>query len=116
MLTGMQDNGTRIRVSQTEAYLSNFPKAWNQIQGGDGFGAAVSNDANGGNVTTWGVANGTRVLVPGRRRRRVHARDPGRQRHPRSGRTSRRARRCPTATPTAGSRCATRRCTTPPAA
>ncbi|HMG53333.1 MAG TPA: sialidase family protein [Kofleriaceae bacterium] len=62
VLTGMQDNGTRIRVSQTEAYLSGFPMAWNQIQGGDGFGAAVSNDASGGNVTTWGVANGTRVF------------------------------------------------------
>lgn len=62
VLAGMQDNGTRIRVSQTEAYLSNFPKAWNQIQGGDGFGAAVSNNSVGGNVTTWGVANGTRVF------------------------------------------------------
>ncbi|HEX7836044.1 MAG TPA: hypothetical protein VF469_01210 [Kofleriaceae bacterium] len=62
VLTGLQDNGTRIRISQTEAYLSNFPKAWNQIQGGDGFGAAVSSDASGGNVTTWGVANGGRVF------------------------------------------------------
>ncbi|HEX8108056.1 MAG TPA: hypothetical protein VF516_10040 [Kofleriaceae bacterium] len=61
VLTGLQDNGTRIRVSQSEFYLSNFPKAWNQIQGGDGFGAAVSNDATGGNVTTWGVANGGRI-------------------------------------------------------
>jgi hypothetical protein len=61
VLTGMQDNGTRIRVSQSEFYLSDFPKAWNQIQGGDGFGAAVSNDSTGGNVTTWGVANGGRV-------------------------------------------------------
>ena len=62
VLTGLQDNGTRIRVSQSEFYLSDLPKAWNQIQGGDGFGAAVSNDANGGNVATWGVANGTRVM------------------------------------------------------
>ncbi|HEY0483589.1 MAG TPA: hypothetical protein VGD37_38990 [Kofleriaceae bacterium] len=62
VLTGLQDNGTRIRVSQTEAYLSAFPKAWNQIQGGDGFGAAVASDANGANVTTWGVANGGRVF------------------------------------------------------
>src|SRR5262249_13936133 len=60
VLAGMQDNGTRFRVSATEAYLSNFPKAWNQIQGGDGFGAAVSNDAAGTNVTAWGVANGGR--------------------------------------------------------
>ncbi|HEX3474029.1 MAG TPA: hypothetical protein VHT91_03250 [Kofleriaceae bacterium] len=62
VLAGMQDNGTRIRVSQNGAYLNAgiFPMAWNQIQGGDGFGAAVSNDANGGNVTTWAVANGTR--------------------------------------------------------
>jgi hypothetical protein len=60
VLAGMQDNGTRIRVSQSEFYLSDFPKAWNQIQGGDGFGAAVSSDSNGGNVTTWAVANGTR--------------------------------------------------------
>jgi hypothetical protein len=62
VLTGLQDNGTRIRVSQTEAYLSSFPKAWNQIQGGDGFGAAVASDASGTNVTTWGVANGGRVF------------------------------------------------------
>ena len=62
VLTGMQDNGTRIRISQTEAYLSNFPMAWNQIQGGDGFGAAVSNNTFGGNTTTWGVANGGRVF------------------------------------------------------
>ena len=62
VLTGLQDNGTRIRVSQTEAYLSAFPKAWNQIQGGDGFGAAVASDSTGANVTTWGVANGGRVF------------------------------------------------------
>jgi hypothetical protein len=62
VLTGMQDNGTRIRVSTTEAYLSSLPMAWNQIQGGDGFGAAVSNNSTGGNVTTWGVANGGRVF------------------------------------------------------
>jgi hypothetical protein len=62
VLTGLQDNGTRFRVSQTEAFLSNFPKAWNQIQGGDGFGAAVSSDTKGTNVTVWGVANGGRVF------------------------------------------------------
>jgi hypothetical protein len=62
VLTGLQDNGTRFRVSQTEAYLSNFPKAWNQIQGGDGFGAAVASDSKGTNVTAWGVANGSRVF------------------------------------------------------
>jgi hypothetical protein len=61
VLTGLQDNGTRIRVSQSEFYLSDFHMAWNQIQGGDGFGAAVSSDATGGNVTTWGVANGGRI-------------------------------------------------------
>ncbi|HEX2689281.1 MAG TPA: hypothetical protein VHN14_21815 [Kofleriaceae bacterium] len=60
VLTGLQDNGTRFRVSPTEAYLSNLPKAWNQIQGGDGFGAAVASDSKGTNVTTWGVANGGR--------------------------------------------------------
>jgi len=62
VLTGLQDNGTRIRISPLEAYLSDFPKAWNQIQGGDGFGAAVSSNSSGGNVTTWGVANGSRVF------------------------------------------------------
>jgi hypothetical protein len=60
VLAGMQDNGTRFRVSQTEAYLSNLPKAWNQIQGGDGFGAAVASDPNGANVTAWAVVNGSR--------------------------------------------------------
>jgi photosystem II stability/assembly factor-like uncharacterized protein len=62
VLTGLQDNGTRFRVSQTEAYLSSFPMAWNQIQGGDGFGAAVASDTKGTNVTAWGVANGGRVF------------------------------------------------------
>jgi hypothetical protein len=61
VLTGMQDNGTRFRVSETEAYLSAFPKAWNQIQGGDGFGTAVASDTKGTNQTLWGVANGGRV-------------------------------------------------------
>lgn len=65
VLTGMQDNGTRFRVSQTEAYLSPFPQAWNQIQGGDGFGAAVSTDTKGDNITTWGVANGGRRYCRG---------------------------------------------------
>src|ERR1044071_1924139 len=62
VLAGMQDNGTRIRLSQNGFYIGSatFPKAWNQIQGGDGFGTAVSNDSTGGNVTTWAVANGTR--------------------------------------------------------
>jgi hypothetical protein len=61
VLSGMQDNGTRIRVSATEAYLSNYSKAWNQIQGGDGFGTAVASDSKGTNATLWGVANGGRV-------------------------------------------------------
>jgi hypothetical protein len=62
VLTGMQDNGTRFRVSQTEAFLSDFPKAWNQITGGDGYGTAVASDRKGTNVTVWGVANGTRFF------------------------------------------------------
>jgi hypothetical protein len=65
VLAGMQDNGTRFRVSQSEAFLSSFPQAWNQIQGGDGFGAAVATDAKGDNVTTWGVANGGRRYCRG---------------------------------------------------
>jgi photosystem II stability/assembly factor-like uncharacterized protein len=60
VLTGLQDNGTRIRVSPLELYLANLPKAWNQIQGGDGFGAAVASDFRGSNVTAWGVVNGSR--------------------------------------------------------
>jgi hypothetical protein len=58
----MQDNGTRYRVSRTEDYLSDFPKAFNQIQGGDGFGTAVASDTKGTNLTAWGVANGSRVF------------------------------------------------------
>jgi photosystem II stability/assembly factor-like uncharacterized protein len=65
VLAGMQDNGTRFRVSASEAYLSPFPQAWNQIQGGDGFGAAVATDFKGDNVTTWGVANGGRRYCRG---------------------------------------------------
>lgn len=60
VLTGLQDNGSRFRVSQTQAYLSNLPKAWNQIQGGDGFGTAIASDTKGTNVTAWAVANGGR--------------------------------------------------------
>jgi photosystem II stability/assembly factor-like uncharacterized protein len=62
VLTGMQDNGTRFRVSETEAYLSALPQAWNQVQGGDGFGAVVGSDTKGTNQTVWGVANGGRVV------------------------------------------------------
>ena len=62
VLIGLQDNGTRIRVSATESYLSAFPMAWNQIQGGDGYGTAVSTDSSGSNVANWGVANGGRVV------------------------------------------------------
>jgi hypothetical protein len=62
VLTGMQDNGTRVRVSHTEDYLSAYTKAWNQVQGGDGFGTAVSTDTKGTNVTLWGVANGRRIF------------------------------------------------------
>jgi hypothetical protein len=65
VLTGLQDNGTRFRVSQTESYLSPFPMAWNQIQGGDGYGAAVASDSKGGNITSWGVANGGRRYCRG---------------------------------------------------
>ena len=62
VLTGLQDNGTRFRVSQSDAYINAdiLPRAWNQIQGGDGFGTAVANDPTGSNVTVWGVANGGR--------------------------------------------------------
>jgi photosystem II stability/assembly factor-like uncharacterized protein len=62
VLTGLQDNGSRMRVSVDEAYLSDFPKAWNQIQGGDGFGTAVANAPDGTNTTMWAVANGSRVF------------------------------------------------------
>jgi hypothetical protein len=60
VLTGLQDNGTRVRVSATDAFLASLPKAWNQVQGGDGFGTAVASDARGTHVTVWGVANGGR--------------------------------------------------------
>ncbi|HWO24121.1 MAG TPA: hypothetical protein VNO30_35505 [Kofleriaceae bacterium] len=62
VLTGLQDNGTRVRVSHTEDYLSSYPKAWNQVQGGDGYGTAVATDTKGTNVTLWGVANGRRIF------------------------------------------------------
>ncbi|HEX3766541.1 MAG TPA: hypothetical protein VHW23_47935 [Kofleriaceae bacterium] len=60
VMAGLQDNGTRVRVSQTEAFLSPFPRAWNQITGGDGFGAAVASTPTGDNLTLWGDVNGTR--------------------------------------------------------
>ena len=50
--TGMQDNGTRFRDSATA------PTTFNQVIGGDGFGAAAGRDTGTGNTIYWASVNG----------------------------------------------------------
>ena len=59
VLTGLQDNGTRLRDSGT----GNLPTTFNQVNGGDGFGAAASSNA-GANFILWSSvysSNGHRI-------------------------------------------------------
>lgn len=51
---GFQDNGTRWRLSHTEAIFIPTLGNWDQIVGGDGTGNGVSSDANGQNQVYWG--------------------------------------------------------------
>jgi hypothetical protein len=58
---GLQDNGTRWRLIQDENFIAEFnPGNWDQILGGDGFGAAAVSDTNGQNQVYWISVNGTR--------------------------------------------------------
>jgi hypothetical protein len=58
---GLQDNGTRWRLLSDESYIADFnAQNWDQILGGDGFGAAVSTDTTGQNPVYWISVNGAR--------------------------------------------------------
>ncbi len=52
--TGLQDNGTRFRDPSAGASTT-----FNQVIGGDGFGAAASRDATSGATIYWASVNGT---------------------------------------------------------
>ncbi|WP_163997108.1 WD40/YVTN/BNR-like repeat-containing protein [Pyxidicoccus caerfyrddinensis] len=54
--TGLQDNGTRFRDPAAGASSTTF----NQVIGGDGFGAAASKDAATGATIYWASVNGER--------------------------------------------------------
>ncbi len=54
--TGLQDNGTRFRDPSAGAASTTF----NQVIGGDGFGAAASRDSVSGATIYWASVNGSR--------------------------------------------------------
>ncbi|AKJ04889.1 hypothetical protein ATI61_10143 [Archangium gephyra] len=54
VFSGLQDNGTRFRLIDDEAFISDFDlQNWDQIRGGDGIGTAVSRDSRGQNPIYW---------------------------------------------------------------
>jgi len=58
---GLQDNGTRWRMIQDEAFIADFNAGnWDQILGGDGLGSAVVSDTKGQNAVYWISVNGSR--------------------------------------------------------
>jgi hypothetical protein len=58
---GLQDNGTRWRLVQDESFIQEFNAGnWDQILGGDGFGAAATSDTIGQNQVYWISVNGSR--------------------------------------------------------
>ncbi len=60
---GLQDNGTRWRLSHTENVFLNTLLNWDQIQGGDGTGNGLASDSNGQNQIYWaGLPTGPRTF------------------------------------------------------
>ena len=58
---GLQDNGTRWRMIEDEAFIAEFNAGnWDQILGGDGLGAAAVSDTKGQNAVYWISVNGSR--------------------------------------------------------
>jgi len=58
---GLQDNGTRWRLVQDDNFILEFNAGnWDQILGGDGFGAAATSDTIGQNQVYWISVNGSR--------------------------------------------------------
>lgn len=52
--SGLQDNGTRFRLIEDEAFIFEFNvQNWDQIRGGDGIGTAVARDPRGLNPVYW---------------------------------------------------------------
>ncbi|HVE86833.1 MAG TPA: hypothetical protein VND93_28450 [Myxococcales bacterium] len=58
---GLQDNGTRWRLIQDEAFIAEFNlQNWDQLIGGDGIGAAVSRTPLGHGKTYWASVQSSR--------------------------------------------------------
>jgi hypothetical protein len=58
---GLQDNGSRWRLIADQSFIQDFNAGnWDQILGGDGFGAAVTTDTFGQNPVYWTSVNGSR--------------------------------------------------------
>jgi hypothetical protein len=54
VFAGLQDNGTRFRLLEDEAYIFEYTEQnWDQVRGGDGIGTAVVNDPTGQNPVYW---------------------------------------------------------------
>ncbi|HEX5753980.1 MAG TPA: hypothetical protein VFZ09_47790 [Archangium sp.] len=59
VFAGLQDNGTRFRLIEDEAFIFDYDlQNWDQILGGDGIGTAVSRDSRGQNPVYWTSVQG----------------------------------------------------------
>jgi hypothetical protein len=57
--TGLQDNGTRWRLSENNLDLNLVTQVYDQLIGGDGIGNAMASDASGRNATYWASVQGS---------------------------------------------------------
>lgn len=54
VFAGLQDNGTRFRLIEDEAFIADWDlQNWDQIRGGDGIGTAVAGNDRGQNPVYW---------------------------------------------------------------
>ena len=58
--TGLQDNGTRWRLSENNLVADLNVNIYDQLIGGDGIGDAMASDPAGRNMTYWASVNGSR--------------------------------------------------------
>ncbi len=66
--TGLQDNGTRWRLSENNQDFNLVAQVYDQLIGGDGIGNAMASDAAGRNITYWAsVAGGRRFCKPSKK-------------------------------------------------
>jgi hypothetical protein len=60
VFTGLQDNGTRLRLIDDENDIADVNlQVWDQIIGGDGIGSTIASDFRGGNMVYWSALPGT---------------------------------------------------------